>query len=1252
VKGRGLWSKAVVTAVAAVAVACGGPGAKVPQHSASELPGAFSAAEQAEMSGDDKRALSLHQQVIQTALGVQSDAHRVAALLASLDAVAEGGADVLRDVTTHTAILDRTQDGKSALAALATDYGLADDPFTKGILAQTLQDRAERAGDAPQAERWRVASGCAADVTVIGPVDWTRIASVTEGGPLAAADAPIAASYAAPGPFGDKMPPVVVKGRTCEHSVASFGTRHGVRDVVVDADVKQEQDIGVMLRADRAASLRVGGKLVIVRPAELGTDDVTRYARVHVGKGRVRIVARVGAGELTFAALDQHGDPLPLHAPAAGERANARATAVSGASSSDLPAPKTDAERTLFAAAALASGDAHAAERMLAARARDESAPPELLLLYARAIDAVRDLDAVHRAERERAIDDKVLEKAKGAWEANIAHAQLAAVRKGASEAKLEALRDLDEQRRSGKAAKSPVLDAFEAALAGREGLHERAKKALERARPALAGTTFFRDVERIAVKRSAEERVAFECATVPGAERDSLGCYFALRDSGRLAEADRELARVRKVRGAPNAFATFAMRDALVRRDATAARAAADVLLPGERTLSAIVATASPGERAGLRARLLSEATAAEDSPRALPGLLLTLGVDPATEFEGVADRLAAEDKKSPKLANAATAILAHTERYDVSDDGLVRYVYFDVRRVSGTTDIEENAAARPPTLLGRTTMQVLRRRIHKRDGRVLEPDRAPGAAQSHAELAQLEQGDIVEALYEGVAVPSDTGDVGIDTPDLLPERTAVASATIQLRMPASLKPSLWVHPILGKAKETVSGGRRTLTWTLTDHGARRLEEGVPRTEREVGIVMGTTSWKTVGRALNETLVSLRDHDQEVAAWAAATAARHPAKSRELVDAIVAGAGRAVREASGSLIADFGYGFDRASTTTARTILVDHEGCRTWLIARALTDLGVPVDVGVAENEPYSTDPGYPASMTRFSHPLAVAHVSKNGKPEDVWIDADVSGPPLPAGRISPELQGRAVIFADGTIKPAPSASAENQRDEVDLRLAVDDKGDAKGELTVLLRGRAAQQISEALLRLVGFQRQRALFGIALGWVPFANVDKVALSSSEGSWQIALRADISVPGYAQPTTEARSKNKTWLLPGLDPIHYVFPHSSVSTVAATYAGQSARESALSIRNAVQYHVHRRVELPKGASVIKSPGPMDVRSPNLRGKRAMTVAGNVVEDDFTLGVTTGTVAPSRYGQFVDSARKVDDSFLAGTRVKLR
>ena len=39
-------------------------------------------------------------------------------------------------------------------------------------------------------------------------------------------------------------------------------------------------------------------------------------------------------------------------------------------------------------------------------------------------------------------------------------------------------------------------------------------------------------------------------------------------------------------------------------------------------------------------------------------------------------------------------------------------------------------------------------------------------------------------------------------------------------------------------------------------------------------------------------------------------------------------------------------------SGRTARTILTNHEGSRTWLIARSLRALGIATDIVVAENE------------------------------------------------------------------------------------------------------------------------------------------------------------------------------------------------------------------------------------------------------------------------------------------------------------
>ena len=68
----------------------------------------------------------------------------------------------------------------------------------------------------------------------------------------------------------------------------------------------------------------------------------------------------------------------------------------------------------------------------------------------------------------------------------------------------------------------------------------------------------------------------------------------------------------------------------------------------------------------------------------------------------------------------------------------------------------------------------------------------------------------------------------------------------------------------------------------------------------------------------------------------------------------------------------------------------------------------------------------------------------------------------------------------------------------------------------TVLLHGRTAQTLAEAFETVVGSDRQEMLRGVVLGWVPWADVDDVAVSSIEGSWEVALRAQIAVHGYGR----------------------------------------------------------------------------------------------------------------------------------------
>jgi tetratricopeptide (TPR) repeat protein len=1234
--------------------ACAGAGPNAPVKGPDDLAERFVAAFDEEAKGDPQAARKMYLDLALRAAGAADTPWQAAALHASLDALVTRSVAAFGDVSASTALAYRMPESDATIrGALDATYKAAAGPYARGMVARALLDLYEHSGDAAPAALWRERTGCAREATIIGPLDWAPVTGVRAQDPLEAFDAKLAGSYASRGAFALSAAPVVARGHGCAIDLSAPRSLAGVRDVVVDVDVARAGRIGVAFRTRGEATLRVGGKLVLSRAYALGGEMVARYGRVDVGAGKVRVVARVGMGEdgesVEIDAWDEQGAPLPMRAPRVGDAASVR---VESAEAAVLPAPKTDAERALAAASALAEGDGRTAEHLLEGAAK--SAPPDLTLLYARAVETAEDLSRVERSERARSAYERVLEAWPTAWEAIVAHAVLAGVRRGEGDARIETLKDLDERRAKATGATLPLLDAFDAATSGEERLYDRAHAAYERAKAALDPSSLLVDVAKVAIERVGADQAAFLCSPLAPHDRRTLECYAALRGKGDLPAAGRELERLRALRGGEDLYLSLALKDAIARGDGDrAARALAD-MSPGEVTLSDIYAVAdlaahgSP-ERAG---RLQDAVTIARDSPGAWPALLRALGDDPTLSFAGVAEALLHEDRATPILGNAATAVLAHSERYEVDKTGLVHALLFDVRRVSGTTDVEENAQADPPDLLGHSTTRPLRRRILKRDGRIVEPDPTPRASQGHADLSQLEAGDLVEAIYEGWAIPNESGNVGFDTPDILPERTSVHKGTIQIELPRGMAGSLWSHPLLGKPAESIDGDKRILVYRMTDQPSRRVEEGTPKMDRSVGVSFTTLKWSEVGEGIGEVLASLSDDDPEIGVWAQKAVASAGEDPRAKVAAVVLASGTTVKEASASVLTDLAaLRAGGPQSLTARTILTNHEGSRTWLIVQALNDLGIRADVVIAENDPFSEYQDFPPHVGRFLHPLAVAHLTgPSGAEELVWIDADVPGPPLPAGRISPELRGRSAIHVDGSVTPLPITSGENDADEVDLRLTIAPNGDAKGVFTVILRGREAQEIAEMLLRVVGDERQKALRNVALAWVPFADVDDVKLSSSEGSWQIAVRADLTILSYAEPEGGGTSAAPRWLLPGIDPLHVVYPRAFSGTLGATYAAQGKRQSALAVSHAVQYHAHRRIELPKGAKITTLPGPLEVKTARLEASRKITVTGSVIEDDFVLGVPTGTIAPSDYDAFAATLHRTDDAFLAGTHVQ--
>jgi hypothetical protein len=1241
--------------------ACAAPPPRVASRPIAELPALFATAFRADVEGDADESVRDYLEVLRRAQHAPGNPWWLAAATASLDGLVTRTMPSLGDVGDAAALAQRTRlpiaTGLEELARESTG------PIARGMVAHALAHYYERRAEVGKAEEWRTASGCVREALLFGPLSNLPVTGLDATDPLEGHDVPIPKSF--PGQSGFLAPttPVLVTGYGCSLPLATRDVRPGIRDVVVDLEVSRDQVIAVALRSRGAALLRAGGVVALRRPFDAVANDRTDYALVTATAGVLRLVARVGSirddDSIEIDAWTEDGAPLAASAP----RIESVATShVKEVRALDVPEPGTLPEMLLASTAAMALGRSDDAEQLLRPLAARPNAPPEVALMYGRAVEAANDLSPPVRAERARAAYERVLEAWPASWEARIAHAVLTGRTRSAQEAGFEALRDLASTQQGGVAKASAVVDVFEALTSARRQMLDRARAALGRARPWLDATAWFAEATAATTAQIGADYVGAICEPHRELAADTLSCFEALRASGRHEAALGELDRLRRVLGAPSRFLPLELRERLALGTAAGvveARRAFQEMLPADRSLTSFAMLGGPESTNGAALRALGVGSP-RDAAESLGALLRTAGQDPASEFDGLADKLAASGEPSAERTEVATTVIQHVERYELTESGLLSWVLFDVRRVNGTTDVEEHANAADPDIWGRGITRTLRRRILKRDGRILEPDPTPNASQAHADLSELEPGDIVEAIDEGWACPMDVGgDLEIDTPDLLPERTAVLDVSIELRVPTEFRDAHWSHPLLGRPTERLDGRTQTLTWHMQGQGERRIEDHAPKMDRAVRMTFSTTRWADVARTLTETMGAMNDRSPEMALWvrkAAGMPARveSAADRRAAVDAIVRAAGQSVHEADPAMLSDFALGTATTASRTARSLLGAHQGSRSWLVLRSLRELGLASDLVVGEEEPFSADPAFVPHRGRFTHPLVVAHVDGG----DIWIDADVRGPPLPAGRLSPELRGRLALRMDGSIAPLPDVSDGSEQDEIDIRLELDEHRDAHGTFTAVLRGREAQGISEALTRTVGADRQRALRDIVLAWLPWANVDEVELSSGEESWPVSLWASLSLPGYAMTGAASASRRAsnargatadTWILPGLDPLHWSSPRARVSTLGATFAARAGRRSALCIDAAVQYHVHRQVTFPARATVSRLPGPFRLKANLIDAARTVAVSGSVIDDDFVLGVRTGTVAAFEYGAFVADTHTADDAFLAGARL---
>lgn len=1241
-------------------IACGNPPAVPRAPQSAKLAESFVTALDGEIN--DPLAATPYLDAVDRAVTNPSDPESLPTAIAALDALVWRDVEPMgipghqglayRSRDTYPIVVDRLRNAFLAAGEKldgSTDAGHL--PFIRGLMAMALHELALYVGQDQAAMVWGERRACAREATIVAPLDWTAIRSLSEPSPIAGSG-PFPATFAGPQPFWASVQPQITPANTCSLDPSATFTLPGMRALVVDIDNPRAQRIHLALSSSSAAVVDLAGTPVIQRGFDSGDSYVTRLARATVPKGRARIVVRVGyMNDGTDIELDVWGDdglPVPLKAPIAGDIATV--TAISNVESIEInPSRDGEASLSLTVAALLGLGEGRQAEHLLESRALGEPLTPRLSLLASRATLQADDLPDTKQLERLRAQTDRALTSFPSAWEALLMRATLTE-RRRAAEGLSDALVELGvsppaskDKPASAKPISNPMILAYIAAAARRGQMTDIAEDAYQKIEALVPGSPLLSRVDTYIHGRVGMEAVKAACEG--GGNRAELACMHAYEMRGDARSALTELGRVRRLRNSPEAYREAEIGLHILAGDLDSAIAAYDKTPPGHRQLLGALGFAAGKNRPDLvRPRLARDQLVARDAPYAIPILrrVLALEAEPANALEIEGKRLVTEDRAANFMPGAGTAILRHLEKYSVDSTGVIRVLTYDLRRVSGTTDVAEGAVSYGPSFEANATQRVLRRRIHKKDGRIVEPDQMD-AAQSHSDLSQLEKGDYVEQILEHVAIPDVGGQIVVDGPDLMPLRTGVREAEIELRQPAALKLSLWAHPLLGQAKERTEGTEKISVWKIENREPRRIEDGVSRLEQSVAISFGTQTWAAISRLVDDHIRSLEDKDPYITRFAKEAAgdlAKTP--SRALLDRMVAALGKRIKVAGGGELSDMAAAYSSGpQRTTARTILELGQGSRTLVLWRALRELGIDARIAVAETEPFSGAPNFPPHFGRFRYPLVVATLPEG----EFWIDADVDGPPLPPGRISPELRGRKALLSDGRMLDVKSDATETG-DRLDLRLALDNAGVARGTLTIELRGREAQALADALDTRVGSDRREMLRDVVLTWVPWADVEDVSLTSTEGSWEITVQAKVAGFAFSQPETK---DGKTLVVPGFEPVHVARGYAS--TLAAMYASQAGRESALSIERPIQYRVRRRIELPKTANVTRPASPLDMKSGSLHASRSVKAEGGAIEEEFVLDLPTGTVSAEEYEKFVQNVRTVDDGFLAGTRIRV-
>jgi len=590
--------------------------------------------------------------------------------------------------------------------------------------------------------------------------------------------------------------------------------------------------------------------------------------------------------------------------------------------------------------------------------------------------------------------------------------------------------------------------------------------------------------------------------------------------------------------------------------------------------------------------------------------GLRRQLALSRGEEVMSWADRdglsLARDAKVKVPPGASAVRLLDHGALQIYPDGGAVERVH-TVVRVLDKKGVSRFGEAHLPG-----DADVLRLRTIKPDGRTLEPESIP--EKEGVTLPGLEPGDAIEIDYLHALPPR-----GPDLPGIAPggfffrdEQTPMVESTYEVRAPAGLPLEVDAHNTAAPPIERVAGEQR-FRMSARDVAPQEPEPHEPP-EAE------TMPWIQVGAGAGQ-----RELVRSMADWALLRG-RAGRATDELARAAGGGTPREQALRIHAAVAQVVRGRSQGSdfSVPAAHVLAQGRGNRLLPLKAALASAGIPSHIVLVrgfnqDQAPYRFPRGdaYGWAVLRIDLPDGAA-----------WVDPTYRLAPF--DRLPAFLRGQdAWVVPEPGEEPqqirTPPGPADDGRD-VALQLTLDTSGAATGNGRDRHLGFEAAGLKDALERYDDTQRKQAveaMLGRGLRGVELESL------SAEGESDVGGTTTLV---YGLRVQLARRDGAQLFLPA---------SLSPQRLSRRWVQKAERALPLLVDSAENQTTRAEIALPKGFHLRAPPAPVALRTAygefswSAREERGKLV----VEESFAL--PQQRVPPSRYREFADFARRVDD-----------